>query len=255
MTKVNDNRSVGLLFSGGLDTMLEAVEHLDAGSSVHLLTFNNGLCVNMASAADRVEELRRIRPSGDLHHAFVDTSSLRRKLLRESKGVLWRFKSPLLVDLACKMAAVIELIHYGRTRGLSCVTDGTSKEQDQIFLQQPEMGAHVGPLFDRYGVKHADPILFELTRKEKVERLRSLGLEAGPGFLEVIQASQIMHQPFCLYGLVTFCFTSPLRHLPPVKMISLSLDQAKKAWDILLPIAVRELDERLEAEADSESLS
>lgn len=239
------DRSVGMLFSGGLDTMLEAVEHLKAGSSVYLLTFNNGVCINMASARKRVDELRGIGPPDRIHHDEVDIAPLRRKLLYQSDGVLRRFKSPLVFDLACKMAAVIELIYYARVRSLSCVSDGCSNDQDQIFLQQPEMEAHIQPFFERYEVEKIKPLLFQMTRREKLERLRRLGLENGPAFLEVFQASQVMHQPFCLYGLVTFCFTSPLRHLPLVKKMSLPLDQATQAWDAVLPIAQRELDERL----------
>ena len=239
-------RSIGLLFSGGLDSTLEAVERLKEYDAVHLLSFNNGCCVNMNGARQRAGELRRIFGATRIHHAEVDTAPLRRKLLYDSEGRLWRYKSPLVFDLACKMAAVIELIFHARTHGLSRIADGASIDQTQVFLQHPEMSAHIRPLFEQYGVEMVKPVLFHISREEKIKRLEGLGFESGSGLLEKLHiTSQIMHQPFCLYGFVTFFFTSPLRHVPLIKRMSLPMEQAQEAWDEVLPVACRELDERL----------
>lgn len=238
--------SLGLLFSGGLDSTLEAVERLEVLPAIHLLTFNNGCCVNMDGARRRAEELRSRYGAARIHFTEVDTGPLRRKLLYETEGRLWRYRSPLVFDLACKMAAVIELIHHARVHGLTRIADGAATDQTQVFIQHPEMSAHIRPLFDRYGVEMVKPVLFHVTRDEKIRRLKALGLESGAPLLEMVHiTSQLKSQPFCVYGFVTFFFTSPLRHVPLIKKFSLTMEQAMQAWDEVLPFAQRELDARL----------
>jgi hypothetical protein len=245
--------AMGLLFSGGLDSTLEAVERLEVLPEIHLLTFNNGCCVNMDGARRRAQELRDRYGAARIHFAEVDTGPLRRKLLYETEGRLWKYKSPLVFDLACKMAAVVELIHHARIHGLSRIADGAAIEQTQVFIQHPEMSAHIRPLFERYGVEMVRPVLFDRTRAEKIQRLKALGLASGSPLLETIHiTSQLRNQPFCVYGFVTFFFTSPLRHVPLVKKFALPMDQAKQAWDDVLPFAQRELDARLARTPDGE---
>ncbi len=251
---VDAGGSLALLFSGGLDSTLEAVERLAVLPEVHLLTFNNGCCVNMDGARRRAEELRSRYGAERIHFSEVDTGPLRRKLLYGSQGRLLKYRSPLVFDLACKMSAVIELIHHARVHGLSRIADGSAIEQTQVFIQHPEMSAHIRPLFDRYRVEMVPPVLFDLTRDEKIERLKGLGFSSGAGVLEKVHiTSQLQHQPFCMYGFVTFFFTSPLRHVPLIKKFSMSLEQAKQAWDEVLPVALQELDARLTRAADGET--
>jgi hypothetical protein len=239
-------KGIAILFSGGLDSTLEAVSRLGQYEQVHLLTFNNGCCVNVDGSKRRIGELQRIHGKDRLHHVIVDTTSLRRKLLWESKGELLKFKSPLVFDLACKMAAVVELVYYARVHGLPDISDGASVDQTQIFLQDPEFGVHVKPLITDYGVRFMPPVNYTLSRDEKMALLREQGLKAGTKGLEKLHiTSQLLHQPFCLYGFVTYFFVSPLRKLRIVDHFALPMEQAKAAWDAVLPIAREELDDRL----------
>jgi hypothetical protein len=126
-----------LLFSGGLDTTLEVVERLREFDQAHLLTFNNGYCVNTGGAARRAAELEGRFGPERIRFELVNTKPLIQHLLEGSR-VLWKeYRSPLILDLACKMAAVTELIRYARGNGLTDVSDGAAVDQTQIFIQHP----------------------------------------------------------------------------------------------------------------------
>lgn len=233
-----NERSIAMLFSGGLDTTVEAVERLGTHYKIHLLTFQNGCCVNMAGARRRVAELKRIFGEERFTFEEVDTRPARKMLaahLAEADGLV---HSPLNFDLACKMAAVIELIRFAKRLGVSDVTDGASAEQDEIFIQHVDFLAHIKPIFSEYGLRYLKPVRFDETREEKTAALASHGLKEGVKALEHLSiGSNILHQPFCLRGVVTFFFTSPLRKLPAVQRRSLPIKNAMEAWDYLLPFA------------------
>jgi len=245
-TQTSRKRGIAMLFSGGLDSTLEAAERLDEYQEVHLLTFNNGCCINMGGARRRVEELRAAFGEERIRHFEADTSPLRKRLLYKTGGELMRFKSPLVFDLACKMSGLMELIYHAKVHGLEDITDGSSEEQTEIFLQDPEFSAHVKPTVTAYGLSFLRPLRFHMGRDEKMEKLAGMGLKKGTKALEkVFITSSIVHQPFCLYGCVTFFFTSPLRHLGVVDRFALPMDKAKAAWDTVVPVAREALDARL----------
>lgn len=239
-------KGIAMLFSGGLDSTLEAVERLDEYEAVYLLTFNNGCCVNMGGARRRVEELRAAFGNDRIRYVEADTSPLRKRLLYQTGGELMRFKSPLVFDLACKMSGLMELIFHAKANGLEDITDGSSEEQTEIFLQDPEFAAHVKPSVSAYGLNFLRPLKFHMSRGEKMEQLAKHGLKKGTKALEnIFITSSIIHQPFCLYGCVTFFFTSPLRHLGIIDRFALPMEKAMAAWDTVIPVAREHLDRRL----------
>jgi len=240
------NGRFALLFSGGLDTTLEVVERLKEYREAHLITFNNGYCINTRGASRRVDELRARYPGERVHHSLVNTHRLIKIILEDFRGLWKEYRSPLLVDMACKMAAVTELVLYARTRGITDLSDGAAVEQTQIFLQHPEFCAHVEPFITSNGLRFLKPLLFDMGREEKIEALEKLGFASGSKILEKLHiTSQLAHQPFCMVGFSTFFFTSPLNRLGVVERHSLPIDRAKELWDRLLPRARAHLDERL----------
>lgn len=231
-------KDIALLFSGGLDTTLEAVERLKEYDVVHLLTFNNGCCINMGGAGRRVEELKESYGEERFRHVLIDTRPLMRIILEDNKAAWERYRSPLVFDLVCKMSAVTELIHYAAVNGITDISDGAAVEQTQIFLQHPEFTDHIEPFITEHGLNPRHPVYFDMKRGEKIELLKELQLHAGSQALEKLHiTSQIASQPFCLRGFVTFFFTSPLRHLRLVSRRGLPLSKAKELWNRLLPVA------------------
>ena len=160
---------------------------------------------------------------------------------------LWReYRSPLIVDMGCKMASVTELILYAKENGIEEISDGASVDQTQVFIQHPEFSAHIKPLISAHGLRFLRPILFDMSREEKMAKLKTLGFDRGSKTLEKLHiTSQLKHQPFCLVGFSTFFFTSPLRKIPLVRRYDLPMDRAKELWDALLPRATVYLSARL----------
>ncbi len=240
------DRRMALLFSGGLDTTLEVVERLKEYDAVDLLTFDNGYCINMRGARRRVRELRDLLGPDRIHHVEVETKELIDILLRDGDQ-LWReYRSPLIFDMACKVSSVTELIYYARTHGITDLSDGAALEQTEIFLQHRDFSAEVKPYLESYGLVYREAIQYEWSRDEKQRMIEQQGLSSGVPLLEKFSiGSHIAHQPFCLRGAVTFFFTSPTRHLGPVKRYALPMNRAIALWKRLLPTAKDYLDERL----------
>ncbi|MFC1451750.1 hypothetical protein ACFLSJ_00210 [Verrucomicrobiota bacterium] len=243
-----DGGEIALLFSGGLDTTIEAVERLEAYRAVHLVTFDNGCCINLNAGRRRAMELVARFGEDRIHHTLVRTAPLIKALMTRYRRSAEKARSPLVFDLACKMAGLAELICYARSRGIGDVSDGSAMEQTQIFLQHPEFSAHVEPFVRSCGLRLLRPLRFDMSRPSKIRLLEELGFESGPSVFEKLHVtSQLFHQPFCLRGIVTFFFTSPLRHIRFIRSRSLPMEQAKALWDSLLP-GVEEHIERRAAE-------
>lgn len=229
---------IALLFSGGLDTTLEAVERLKQYQAAHLVTFDNGCCINLSGAARRAGELAARFGAGRVPHSIVNTAPLLRRLLAEHATLPAKSGSPLVFDLACKMAGIAALVSYAERRGVKAVSDGAAREQTQIFVQHPEFSAHIAPFMTRHGLRLVPPVHFDMGRDEKMRMLKQQGFRSGPAMLEKLHVtSQILHQPFCMRGILTYFFTSPLRNLAPVRRHALPMAEAKALWDAMLPCA------------------
>ena len=246
---------IALLFSGGLDSTLEAVERFKQYKSVLLVTFNNGYCINIGAARRRVAELGRHYGSQRITHKIVNTAPLMKELLKEHDRLWEKYRSPLIVDLACKMAGVTELIFAAKENDIVDISDGSSHEQNEIFIQQPEFSDHIKIDVTEYGLRFLRPAMFDLGRIEKKEQLDIHGLKSGTQALERIHVTgTLFQQPFCLRGIITFFFTSPIRHLSVSKKYALPTDRAMEAWDELWPIAKIYLNKKL-AESGIENAS
>jgi len=235
-----------MLFSGGMDTTLEVVERLNEYDGVDLLTFDNGHCIHLEGARRRVRELRDFLGHDRIRHVEILTVDLIQRLLGDHDA-LWReFRSPLIFDMACKLSSVTELLFHARVHGITDLSDGASMEQTEIFLQRRDFAEVVGQFAEDYGLRFLHPTRYDWSREQKQQALVDQGFRPGMPALEKLHiGSHIAHQPFCLRGIVTFFFTSPLRHLSVVKRYELPMDQAFALWDRMLPIARAHLDRKL----------
>lgn len=244
--KENRTDKVLLLFSGGLDTTLEAVGLAERYQKVYLLTFQNGFCVNTRSAARSAEKLRVLYGPDKIIHDYLNTYPWIKRMLPRFPELWKKYRSPLIADMLCKAGAIASLIEYGVTRGISYCSDGSSKDQTQVFIQHPEFREHIKPCVREFGLQYLEPLYSNMDRHEKYERLGKLGFKGGKKWLEKLYiTSRLFQQPFCLVGFSTYFFTSPTRHLPFIKPFGLSLDQANTLWDELWPEIRSELRLRL----------
>jgi len=239
-------RRLAMLFSGGMDTTLEVVERSEEYDGFDLLTFDNGHCIHLEGARRRVRELREFLGADRIRHVEILTVDLIQLLLEDSTE-LWReFRSPLIFDMACKLSSVTELMFHAKVNGIDDLCDGASMEQTEIFLQRVEFAEEVKRFVEDYDLSFLHPARYDWTREQKQQRLVEKGFRPGLPALEKLHiGGHLAHQPFCLRGIVTYFFTSPLRHLSVIRRYELPMDQAIALWRRLLPIARAYLDRRL----------
>ena len=241
---IKKSPEIVLLYTGGLDTTLEAVGLSKLYPRVHLLTFNNGFCVNNGSAA-RSADILRGKLGFNIIHSFVSTQPWVRRL-RPNFWKLWeKYRSPLIIDMFCKAGALAAVIEYALHNNILYYSDGSSTDQTQIFIQHPLFRRHIRPGAEEFGLRYVEPLYSQLSRNQKFERLTKMGFEKEKKWLEKLHiTSRLTRQPFCLFGLCTYFFTSPLRKLPFIKPFGLPLEQAKTLWDELWPEVRKTLLER-----------
>ncbi len=244
-------QGIALMYSGGLDSTFEAVHRLDTYRRVWLLTFDNGCCRNMRGPRKRVGELRARYGPERIQSRQVCTGPLIQHLAGDMDELRRRYNTHWVFDLACQLASTLELIRYAREHGVTQLSDGASRAQTEVFMQDPEFTGHKRTLLEAQGLEYRQPIGYDLGREDKQRLLADRGLRSGPRTLERLYpylhiSSSRLHQPFCLRVFLNHPWIDDrTRFHPWVVERSLPVPRAKQLWDELLPRAQAWLEERV----------
>lgn len=241
------NKDIVVMFSGGLDSTAVVLLLLKQNYKVHMLTYNNGLCVKLSSVNSRVEEFVKKYNKKNIIHYIIDTKDTISFLKKHYKNIQNKTKSPLLFDLMCKFAMEINTVLYCKRNNISLVADGNNFAQNQIFLQQKEYLNVIDNFYNFYEIKSIHPIFFVKNKKESLNYLKKENMNiAGSKFFPVFGiSSQFLHQPFCLWAFVSFLFTSPLRKIGFEKFCGLNINDAIETRKYLQKYAVKYIEEKL----------
>ena len=223
-----------MMFSGGLDSTLAAARLLedDTSTRLHLLTFCNGLCVRVDQSKTHVGELRDLYGADRIVHHISYVTEIFEEMRRPVWEQIRKAGSTLAIDLCCRLSFETASIIYCVNNGLTRLADGTNVDQGRLFLEKPAYLKVVREFFAGYGVDYFSPVYQRLDgRVGRLEQLRSRGLSVGPRSLERLNiTSSLAHQPFCIFGIHTYFFTSFLRDLPligrGIARLNLDLDDA-----------------------------
>ena len=141
---------------------------------------------------------------------------------------MWRYKSPLLFDLCCRLSMEVATILYCLDKKISYASDGSNPQtQGQMFIQQEEYLRTVDRFFSQYGIESVRSYKRSSSRNEIAQRLREAGIDTGVDCLKFLSVTtQLFTQPFCLWAVVPFLFTSGLRRIPLIQYFALSLEEA-----------------------------
>lgn len=227
-----------IMFTGGQDSTAAACELLKQGHKVHLLSFNNGICIRLSKPLDRANELSRVFGNENIKHESIDSQETMQFLRTNSKKIIKEYKSPLVFDLICRFAMEINTIIYCKKNNVNRVADGNNVAQGQIFIQQKQYLDIVDAFYKEYNIESIHPVYFRSqTRNTNLKILSENGLDEGNKFFEKLNiSSQLLNQPFCFWAPISFLFTSPLRKLGFEKLLGLSTENAielrKKLQDI-----------------------
>jgi len=244
------NKDIAVMFSGGLDSTTVVLNLLKQNYKVHMLTYNNGLCVKLKRVNNRVEEFVKKYNKEKIVHYIIDTKDTISFLKKHYKNIQNKTKSPLLFDLICKFAMEINTVLYCKRNNISIVADGNNFAQNQIFLQQKEYLNIIDNFYNFYKIKSVHPVFFIKNRQESINYLKKENMNiTGSKFFSFFGiSSQFLQQPFCLWAFVSFLFTSPLRNFGFEKFFGLYIIDAIEIRKYLQKCAVKYIEEKLNNE-------
>jgi len=224
---MNQVSETAIMFTGGLDSTAVACELLNQGQKLHLLTFNNGICIRLSKAADRADELAKIFGKENIKHVSIDSRQTMKFLNDNSKNFINKYKSPLIFDLICRFSMEINTIIYCKKNNIKTVADGNNAAQGQIFMQQKQYLYVVDNFYNQYDITSLHPVYSAKTRATNLNFLYENSLDDGNKLFEKLNiSSQFLNQPFCFWAPVSFLFTSPLRKFGFEKLFGLPLEKA-----------------------------
>lgn len=240
-------KETAIMFTGGQDSTSAACALLEKGQKVHLLSFNNGLCICLYKPAERVKELKNFFGNEKVTHNLIDSQEAMKFLKIKSTKFFKKYRSPLILDLICRFAMEMNTIIYCKKNNIASVADGNNIAQNQIFMQQKEYLDISDAFYGQFSIESLHPVFFSSTTREtNLKILGEYGFNEGHKCFEKLNiSSQMLNQPFCLWAPVSFLFTSPLRKFGFEKIMGLKTEDAIEIRKFLQPEAKKYIEERL----------
>jgi len=248
------------MYSGGVDSTLAVAQLLESDevSKMHLLTYCNGLCVRVKNSGVHVAELRKRYGADRVYHEISYVTDIFEELRSPIMELIKEYGSTLIFDLCCRLSFETASVIYCVNHGVKAIACGTNIDQGKLFLEKPEYLKVVTDYFAEYGIDYFTPVYGRMGGRDgRIDRLRERNLSTGPKFFEKISVtSSLFHQPFCLFGIHTFFFTSFAREIPGIKQLStrfnLSTDDAIRCRLDRQEIARRLIAERTVVATDDD---
>lgn len=154
-----------VLFSGGTDSALAAVEMLKQCRKVTLLTFNPGFILFVGNSKVHAETLQRKYGADRVEHKLLDNSKATNKILFGNlKHDLrkYRFDMTALVCLGCRLSMHTRAIIHNLEEGIPIIADGSIRKQSAIPEQMDSViRRNRNWYFQEYGITQVSPIYEE----------------------------------------------------------------------------------------------
>jgi len=180
----NKEDEICIMFSGGLDSTLSAVISTNKSKKLHLLTFDNGAHLYFKKAVTTVNKLRKYFYKNEFIHKIICIRDLIKILRKNIKEELIDYKSPLIIDICCRLSMVTKTIIYCLENNISNSADGSSYEQsmrDNRFIGFKggaiENSSYMGEmtkLFRKYGIIFYNPVYNFGKRKNRKNELKKV---------------------------------------------------------------------------------
>ena len=206
------NSTIALMFSGGIDSAYTAVCLSRTYECVHLLTYTNGYGhYHIDRAARRAEEIRS-KTAGRFVHAVISIRELFDMIVLDSiKADYVRYGSGFIWCLGCKIAMHTQSILYCLENKIPAITDGSSRETDEMVEQMPPSLACITGSYNTYYIDFLSPE-YNVRRDEKITFLSKAGFKTGIRIGDRFMGIQPVCIPGELYYLPYLLFNKPLNH-------------------------------------------
>jgi hypothetical protein len=154
-----------VLFSGGTDSALAAVEMLKTCGKVTLLTFDPGYVFFLENSRVHAEALVRKYGPDRVEHVIRPIKDIvGRVLLGDVKRDLraYGFDMTALVCMGCRLSMHTATIIHNLEHGIPVMADGSIAKQSAIPEQrQAVIEANRARYLEQYGIRHVSPIYQE----------------------------------------------------------------------------------------------
>lgn len=212
---------VSLMFSGGVDSSIAAINLSKQYDKVHLLTYCNGQghCF-MGTSRKRARELSKKFGDKFTHNLLGIEVPFKKIVLDSLLENYKEFKSGFIWCLGCKITMHTCSILYNLEHNIKYMADGSSQDTSEMVEQSIISISMIKMFYKKYGIDFFVPV-YEQPRKEKIKELRELKFDLGIPLGD----RHIGIQPRCipgeLYYLPYLLFNKALEHeeMPVVKFI------------------------------------
>lgn len=185
-----------VLFSGGTDSALAAVEMLRRCDQVTLLTFDPGYIFFVENSRVHAEALARKYGEDRVRHLILPISDVVRSVLfSDVKKDLaaYGFDMTALVCMGCRLSMHTAAIIFNLENGIPVLADGSIEKQSAIPEQrQAVIEANRERYLEQYGILHLSPIYTERHSDEKL-------------FAEGIASKQRLKKQFIFFDTQATC--------------------------------------------------
>ncbi len=189
-------RSVALMFSGGVDSTVAAMKLLEEFDRVHLLTFRNGYGhYGFGRTRRRVRELVERYPGRFVHVEESIRGLFERICLSTLAEDYRRFRSAFMWCMGCKLAMHARSVIYCRQHGIGTMSDGSAADSDEMVEQMLLSVSMIHWLYADHGIEYRVPV-YQINREEKKRLLVEQGFFMGIPLLD----RHLGIQPSCIPG-------------------------------------------------------
>lgn len=161
------NETALVMYSGGLDSFLTAIELIHSGYNVKLISFNNGSMIGIDRVFGQAKRLINVYGEARVEHVGVYPVTAYKSRLSEHI----KYSSPVelinkypnipyyqLECLCCHTAMYISAIAYCKSHGITTLAEGARISQGFI-VEVPEMLEVYTSICNKHGIKLELPVL------------------------------------------------------------------------------------------------
>lgn len=169
-------REVVVLFSGGRDSSLATCLLISKGKKVHLLTFNDGVTINLEISEFRHQELKSAFSESIVSRNVVPSYGLFRKIaLVNLESDFIKFKKNLIF-VGTQLAFHTEGIIYCLRHNIRAIASGFTQYESHLPEQMPEAIKMLRSFIAKYKIDYLTPV-YDYSSEEAVkEKLFEFGI-------------------------------------------------------------------------------
>jgi hypothetical protein len=197
--KVAPEDSAVVMFSGGLDSTVSAIQLCERFRRVVLLTVDVPYTVNLRFCTRNLARLRAAFPGVRIEHHMVDGRTVRDQIWDDFCNDYFdycRGRGIAITCLGCKIAMMVIAIREGLREGIGHLSNGITRSQIAHPHSDPRMVNRFGDFIAEYNMVFVNDVYEIETRERELAILDRHGLGQGIS----IGASSVTHQPRCFVG-------------------------------------------------------